>query len=221
MKRCVTFLLTLSLLLCFSLTVHAHDIPEAREDCSIELIVRYAGEDISGGTLTAVRVGYVDEENGDYFFSQEKTGLKLEDITSADAPEIQRQFYDENKDAYPFYTQTRNVENGKAVFTDLPTGLYLIIQEQAAEGFSPLGAFLISVPYLEDGEYRYHVTATIKSELEREPATEPTAPVPPVPDDPKLPQTGQLNWPIPLMAAAGIGLFITGWVLCFGKKRTV
>jgi LPXTG-motif cell wall-anchored protein len=111
------------------------------------------------------------------------------------------------------------VKNGKAVFNDLPTGLYLIIQEEAAEGFNPLGAFLVSVPYLENGEYRYHVTAAIKSELEREPETEPTTPPPTVPDDPKLPQTGQLNWPIPLMAVAGLGLFIAGSMLCFGKKR--
>ena len=197
MKKFVAFLLALSVFLALPLSVQAHDVPQDREDCSIEVLVRYAGEDISGGTLTAIRMGYVDEEDGNYFFSQEYTGLKLEDITSADAPGDQLKFYNENKDQFAFYTQTQSVENGKAVFTDLPTGLYLIVQEQAAEGFSKLGAFLVSVPYMEDGEYQYHVTAAIKSEIEREP--EPTDPPPTIPDDPKLPQTGQLNWPIPLM----------------------
>lgn len=218
MKRFATLLLALSVLLSFALPVQAHDVPQERNDCSIEVLVRYAGEDISGGTLTAIRVGYVDEEDGNYFFSQEYTGLKLEDIASADAPEEQLKFYNENKDQFEFYTQTRNVENGKAVFTDLPTGLYLIIQEQAAEGFSKLGAFLVSVPYMEDGEYQYHVTAAIKSEIEREPETEPPT-QPPTEPDPSLPQTGQLNWPIPLMLVGGVGLFIAGWMLCFGKKR--
>jgi hypothetical protein len=71
---------------------------------------------------------------------------------------------------------------------------------------------------MENGEYQYHVTASIKSELEREP--EPTEPEPTDPPDPPgLPQTGQLNWPIPLMVVAGLALFVVGWVLCFGKKR--
>lgn len=44
------------------------------------------------------------------------------------------------------------------------------------------------------------------------------------PDDPtkpteKLPQTGQLNWPIPLLVVMGVGLFAMGWILCF-KNRT-
>ena len=219
MKKFVVFLLTLSVCLSIPLAAYAHEAPQDRTDCSIELIVRYAGEDISGGTLTAVKVGHVDEADGDCFFSQEITGTKLEDIASADAPAVQEAFYAANKDQYSFYTQTRKVEDGKAVFTDLPTGLYLIIQEMPAEGFSKLNSFLISVPYLEDGEYQYHVTAAVKSEPEREPETEPTVPTPTEPEDPKLPQTGQLNWPIPLMVVAGLAFFGIGWALCFGKKR--
>ncbi|MBE6967137.1 MAG: LPXTG cell wall anchor domain-containing protein [Ruminococcaceae bacterium] len=34
-----------------------------------------------------------------------------------------------------------------------------------------------------------------------------------------MPQTGQLNWPVPVMAIIGATLFITGWVLCLRKKR--
>lgn len=219
MKRFVTFLIALSVFLVCPLSVLAHEIPQVREDCTIEVIVRYAGEDVSGGTLTAIRVGYVAEENGNYFFAQEITGEKLEDIDSAGTTEDLKAFYYENKASYDFYTQTQAVENGKATFTNLPTGLYLIVQEEAAEGFTPLNPFLVSLPYLEDGEYQYDVTAAIKSELEKEQETEPTTPQPTEPDDPKLPYTGQLNWPIPLMAVMGFALLIAGWVLCFGKKR--
>jgi len=217
MKKMITVLLALSVLLSFPLTAYAHDMPQERDDCSIEVIVRYDGENVDGGTLTAIRVGYVDEEDGNYFFSQEFTNIKIEDIASPNAPKTQQEFYNNNKSNYDFYTQTQTVENGKATFSGLSTGLYLIVQNRAADGFSKLGAFLVSVPYMEDGEYQYHVTAAIKSELEREP--EPTEPPPTEPDDPKLPQTGQLNWPIPLMVVAGLGLFAAGWVLCFGKKR--
>lgn len=35
----------------------------------------------------------------------------------------------------------------------------------------------------------------------------------------KLPQTGQLWWPVPLMAAAGLVLFGAGWAMCIRKKN--
>ena len=217
MKRLITCLLTISLLLSCSPAANAHDVPQERNDCGIEVIVRYDGEDVNGGTLTAIRVGYVDEEDGNYFFCQEITGNTLEDLESPDMPAVQKEFYDQNKDDFEFYTQTQTVREGKATFCDLPTGVYLIVQDQAAYGFSKLSPFLVSVPYYTDGEYQYQVTAAIKSELERVP--EPTVDSSSTPDDPKLPQTGQLNWPIPVMVAVGLGFFAVGWVLCFRKKK--
>lgn len=217
MKKVITLLLALSVLISLPLTAYAHDVPQDRDDCSIEVIVRYDGENVDGGTLTAIRVGYVDEEDGNYFFSQEFTNIKIEDVTSSGAPKAQKEFYENNKGDYDFYTQTQTVKDGKATFTGLSTGLYLIVQNKAADGFSKMGAFLVSVPRMEDGEYQYHVTVAIKSELEREP--EPTEPPPTEPDDSKLPQTGQMNWPIPLLVVAGLVFFVVGWALCFGKKR--
>ena len=216
MKKVITLLLALSVLISLPLTAYAHDVPQDRDDCSIEVIVRYDGENVDGGTLTVIKVGYVDEEDGNYFFSQEFTNIKIEDVTSSGAPKAQKEFYDNNKGNYDFYSQTQTMKDGKATFTGLSTGLYLIVQNKAADGFSKMGAFLVSVPYMENGEYKYHVTASIKSELEREP--EPTEPEPTDPP-PRLPQTGQLNWPIPLMVVAGLGFFAVGWVLYFGKKR--
>lgn len=35
----------------------------------------------------------------------------------------------------------------------------------------------------------------------------------------KLPQTGQLNWPVPVLVILGLGLFAVGWILRFGKKK--
>lgn len=34
-----------------------------------------------------------------------------------------------------------------------------------------------------------------------------------------LPQTGQLNWPVPVLVVAGLVLFSAGWVIRFGKIR--
>lgn len=53
-----------------------------------------------------------------------------------------------------------------------------------------------------------------------EPAPTPSQPSQPsTPTGPSLIQTGQLNWPIPVLAIAGILLFISGWVLYF-RGRT-
>lgn len=35
----------------------------------------------------------------------------------------------------------------------------------------------------------------------------------------KLPQTGQLNWPVPVLICAGLALFVVGWVLFFRRKK--
>ena len=42
------------------------------------------------------------------------------------------------------------------------------------------------------------------------------ATVPSTPDTPSLPQTGQLNWPVPVLACSGILLFAAGW--CLNRK---
>lgn len=215
MRKIVILMLTVFVLFSFALPVCAHDVPQERDDCSIEVIVRYDGKDINSGTLTAIKVGYVDEDDGNYFFSQELTDMKLEDISSSEAPAIQKEFYDNNKENYDFYVQTQSVKDGKATFGGLSTGLYLIVQNKAATGYSKMKPFLVSVPYMEDGEYQYNVAAAVKSELERAPVkAQPSKPA-----DPTLPQTGQLNWPVPLMAVAGLTLFVIGWILCFGKKE--
>jgi hypothetical protein len=38
---------------------------------------------------------------------------------------------------------------------------------------------------------------------------------------PKLPQTGQLNWPIPVLVVLGLGVFTAGWIVRFDEKEKV
>ena len=54
-------------------------------------------------------------------------------------------------------------------------------------------------------------------ELEKEP--EPTSTTPPAPTDPRLPYTGQLNWPIPVLAVTGVVLVAAGIKLKKGNRR--
>lgn len=70
-------------------------------------------------------------------------------------------------------------------------------------------------PMNESGHYVYEVNAEAKFQLHREP--KPTTP--PKPSEPTLPQTGQLNWPIPVLVISGLCLFSAGWILRFGRKK--
>lgn len=213
MKRIFSLLLALMMFASLSLTAYAHDYVQMdRTDCSIHVVVRYQDDPIDSGTLTAMKVGYVDEDDGNYFFRQVFTDTLLEDVQTAEAVETLLEFYDEYEDDYNFQEQTVEIQEGVGKFENLSTGLYLIVQEKASNGYSKLNPFLVSVPYMQDGQYQYHVTANMKSELEQEP--KPTEPTPE-----KLPQTGQLNWPVPILAVSGLALVILGWVLSFRRKK--
>lgn len=216
MKRIVTVLLLAVLLCSGPFPAQARELPQQREDCSIELLVRYGGEPVSGGTLTAVKVGYITIEDGNDLFARVGDDVILEDVQSAAAAAQLERYCRDNWERYDFEAETAEISGGRAAFYGLSSGLYLIVQEEASEGFHPIQPFLISVPRYEDGAYDYHVKANIKSELERDP--EATRPEPEKPSG-NLPQTGQLNWPVPLLATAGLALILAGWVLRFGGKR--
>ena len=52
------------------------------------------------------------------------------------------------------------------------------------------------------------------------PETEPDETEKPVEEtDPGLIQTGQLNWPVPVLAGCGLVLFMLGWILTFMKRK--
>lgn len=275
MKKILCLLLACLSLTILPLTAFAHDVPEVdRDDGSIHVSVRYAGEPVPGGKLTAIRVGYIYEENGDYTFRRFGDDKPLEDIQSASAAEEMAAYVAQND--YPFEAQTVTVgEDGVANFLNLKTGLYLIRQDAPAPGYTTMNPFLVSVPYMEFGKYLYHVSALIKSEINKhpeptEPPTEPptvpeeptepptvpeeptelptvpeeptvpptepeettqpstaptepepTRPAPTKPDPDKLPQTGQMNWPVPVLAVIGFALLVAGWGLRFGcRKKT-
>ena len=209
MRKITVLLLALLLVASLCFTVSAHDVPVERDDCTIEIRIRYNGENVDGGTLTVIKVGYVDEEDGNYFFSRVGDDALLEDVASADAVAALEKYYADNKGSISFETQTADAKEGICQFSGLSTGLYLVIQQTPAPGFSALNASLVSVPQLVDGVYEYNISVAIKSELKREDPTDPTPTAPTVPD---LPQTGQLNWPIVVMSVVGMLMFLLGWV---------
>ena len=108
-------------------------------------------------------------------------------------------------------------DEGKVKFTGLELGLYLLVQQEAAPGFKKVNPFLVSVPQNVDGHYVYDVDTAPKNlpGLETEPTTQPTKP------GGKLPQTGQTNWPVPVMATVGMLLVMGGLCLkASARKKT-
>lgn len=207
----------IALMLCMvSAAASAHETPDGGKKGTIIVEMKYGGEAVKSGTLTAYRIGQIQERNGDYVFvkTKEMAGLEAsyDDIGSAALAEEAAQYVKEKH-----VTAAASAENkvGKVVFKDLELGLYLIVQTEASEGYEPVKPFLMAVPANEEGHYLYQVTAEGKFELQKEPA--PPEPTPP--EDPKLPQTGQLNWPVPALAVLGMILLTAGWSLrASGRK---
>ncbi len=213
--RIATLLLCVLLLCAFSGITYAHEVPDESQKGTIIVQMKYDGNAVVGGKLLAYRVARIAQNDGNYSFEAlapyEVDELSQENIST---PELAEAFAEQISGEGIEPTVS---EDGLVRFENLELGLYLIIQTEAADGFEPLKPFLVSVPMYEDGHYVYEVNAEGKFQLHQEtPLTEaPTE----SPTNPGLPQTGQLNWPIPLLAALGLGLFSIGWVLCFGRKK--
>lgn len=119
--------------------------------------------------------------------------------------------------------QKNTDKNGTATFSQLRAGLYLVVGSDAkSNGKTYCSApFLVAVPELTDNQtaWQYDVTANPKSEPEHTKQPEHTTPPEDKPKDdtptkkPKknLPDTGILQWPIPVLAGSGLALMLIGW----------
>lgn len=202
----------------------AAEMPDLTRNGSISVTMQDSDnkEAISGGTLTLYQAGTVKVENGFSFVLTEAFEGSRQDLTELSADLAEN---------LASYAQTENIdgqsvsvgENGIALFEDLKPGLYLIVQTEAADGFQAVSPFLVSIPENNGDGYIYDVDATPKMSA--------VSPVPSEPSDsadtPKpaqskptgtLPQTGQLNWPVPVLTLCGLLIFTVGWRLYFSKR---
>lgn len=215
-RRILSLLLALMLMSCLCLTVSAHSVPDLDTNCSITFNVRYDEKPINGGTLTMYRVGDIVEDDGNYFFRLTKDIDPYqnveEDMSHDRAEEILG-----IAQAARVQAITVEIDDGKAVFTDIAPGLYVVAQLRAKSGYEEMSPFLISLPLFDGEKYLSHVEINPKVPIETEPpaTTESTSQKPPQ----KAPQTGQLNWPVPVLTMSGLLLFAIGWALRFGRKK--
>ena len=215
-KRISSMLVMLLLIGCLTVTAFAaHPVPDLSQNGSLTFIMDLDEQRLDGGNLNLYRVGDIAEDDGNYFFrlidDRELTQDSDLDLLLAQEMLTLAKEMDLEKITAP-------IQEGTAVFEDLPNGLYVVWQDDAdaTKGFSPIQPFLISVPRFQEGEYVLDVVAEPKVPLETAP---PETTVPTTPDE-QLPQTGQLNWPVPVLALSGAVLLILGFLLrAWGKKE--
>ncbi len=211
---------------------YAHPVPEENENGSIEVVMKKSdGTAVGGGSLTIYQVGKVETEDGNYYFkiveefkgsNVDLSNVDLSNKTTDAALAKKLAEYAKKQKLSGKEKKTINT-NGKVTFSNLKMGLYLLVQNEAASGYDKVNPFLVSLPHLNEktGKYEYAVSASPK--VGPVTPTTATSSTKPDPKDPplqsKLPQTGQLNWPIPLLSVSGISLFTVGWVLYFGKRK--
>ena len=219
-RRLSALLLTLLLCCVMAVNVYAREIPDLFRTGSISFAMTYDGKSVSGGSLMIYRAGNVRTEDGDYRFvlSDEfaASGVSLKDPADEETAEKLAQYAAASQVAG---TEIVISENGEAVVGGLTPGLYLVTQSKAADGLEAVVPFLVSVPMYENGTYVYAVDASPKMEpLKRTSTPTPAAPAAP---ETRLPQTGQLNWPVPVLTILGLILFFAGWRLRFGGQRMI
>ena len=221
-KHVISGLLALLFLLALPLSAAAHAVPDESRNghCSITVSMTYKGKAVRGGTLALYKVGDVAEDDGNYsFVPVEAIQADIPEFGDIESPDLAGRLAELEGKLAPVTSDPVTVDkDGNATFSDLTFGLYLVVQKTAASGYGKTKPFLVSLPYLYEGEYQYDVASQPKTDLEREVPTKPTSPAtnPTFPGGKKLPQTGQLWWPVPVLACGGLGCIVVG---LFRRRR--
>ena len=211
----------LALVLLFVLAVNASAASEILPlgKGSLTLVMSYDGQALKDGSVNILRIGSVEEVDKKKYDFRIFAPLGRESITQEELydPDVAKELLKTGKKQYTENILSAPVLDGSVVFKDLDSGLYVVWQEEAdaCNGLSAFQPFLISVPRWQYDHYDLNVVAAPKVPMN----PEPFEPPPPPPPPPELPKTGQLNWPIPVMAVLGAMLMVIGLILCRNRKR--
>ena len=228
----------LALVLCAMLCVSAFALEDVQMDALGSISLRLHVNDVAvpGGEVTLYRVGemYLSEGTYEFRYVDDFAGCHYDLTGNLFSEQLADHIW-----RYAVGHQIKGVSKtadrqGKITFEKLPVGLYLLCQteQQAMDGYLPMNPFLISIPCRSSGEdLSYHVIATPKLEVDTDttpppptpPCPPPKPPCPP-PKPPKpgieIPDTGQNNWPVPVLAIAGLLIFALGWSMRFNGRNS-
>lgn len=166
LKRIMPLLLALLVMLSFPFNAAAAEFDlSAAGTIRVQLREEASSDVTVGGSLRLYKVGDAQEINNNLTFSLcadfSGSGVSLADLSASGLPQQLADYALEN-DLQGTAVQTD--ETGYAVFSDLSTGLYLVMQTEAAEGYLPVMPFLVSLPMYseESGSWLYSIEATPK-----------------------------------------------------------
>ena len=146
---------------------HGAHQPDYTKTGSVSVdILTAKGNAVAGGKVTLYRVADAVYDNGDnllvYTEDFKDCGVSLEGDEDTDVSDMAL--------AYAAYAEEKGLtgttaavdDNGHAEFTDLPLGLYLIVQSEANEDYVPINPFLVTVPIWDGEGLVYNVDAKPK-----------------------------------------------------------
>lgn len=198
------------------------------------------GAAVCAGKIGMYKIADVVAEDGDYRFAAvskfESMDGKLGDVGQSKAfdQDLSNKLLQLAKAGKlsPDYPGVSPNQQGTVTFNNLSVGLYLVVQTEAAivkttdkTTTYTVTPFLVTVPLLSDGALQYDVNAAPKmdmsSKTEDTPKDNPPTPVTPVTPSgggAKLPQTGQLWWPIVALLSVGSVALLVGWLMRRSSK---
>ena len=212
--------LIVALCCAFTVTAYAHDVPDSTETGTVSGTMLYNEEAVGGGTLTFYKAGDVAEDDGNYSFALTEafagSGVSLDDLTDKTLAATLAA-YAESKGLSG--TTISIGSNGAWSAEGLELGLYLIVQYDPADGFEAISPFIVSVPMYDEDTDSYIYDVNAQPKLETLTQAEVTTTQTDTPKEDSLPYTGQLLWPIPIMAVLGAVLLLAGIKLRRSKGR--
>ena len=166
MKKTVSGIVFLLCLLSFLLTpaAFAESGTFSGEDGSLEVLLKADGKALEGGSLSFYRVGRLTGSKNapkvEFTEDYRDSGLSLKELTDPAVIEAYKN-YTINKQ---ITGTTLSVTKGHVYFT-VPKealGVYLVVQNEACEGYETSNPFFVTIPSLDRGVYEYHVVSHLK-----------------------------------------------------------
>lgn len=175
------------------------------------------GNAMTGGFLDCIQVAEIADSGGEttYLLTNgfQDTNIFLEYFL--DGKQSAASLAEELNDAVPagaYKIASRPDKTGTVTFSNRELGLYLIRQRAKSGYYESITPFVVTVPMNSDSGWVYDVTASPKvgTVTPKDTAYKSVR---------RLPQTGQLNWPVPVLAVSGVALFSLGWAMTKDKHE--
>ena len=219
LKRITLLLMTFILIGTMSLTAFS---AEGNQKGSLTVTIKRNEQILAGGSIKLSQIASFTQDNGEgsYVYTEEfaASGVPLSNVQAENLTP-------EKAVVWSTYADQQNVpgteievgEDGTASASELEPGLYLIQQGTAAQGYVMSGT-VVPLPLQEDDGSMNYIVEAVPKVVEKTPSDEPgsgsgsgSGGGSNAGGSSKLPQTGQLWWPVGLLAISGILMYSFGW----------